>query len=119
MWRGMPTRGRSCTPILKKEGIAAKLFRKYPALLKSSADLHQAIMQEQLVPHRAPETEWERQMLRTEVKHYIDTSGLAYSYNEFYTQNMPDKGCMGNAAKRFVCKSAANQRRNVCRRTFP
>ena len=37
------------------------------------------------------ETEWERQMLRTEVKHYIDTSGLAYSYNEFYTQNMPDK----------------------------
>lgn len=30
-------------------------------------------------------------MLRTEVKHYIDTSGLAYSYNEFYTQNMPDK----------------------------
>ena len=41
--------------------------------------------------HRAPETEWERQMLRTEVKHYIDTSGLAYSYNEFYTQNMPDK----------------------------
>ena len=75
----------------EKEGIAAKLFRKYPALLKSSADLHQVIMQEQLAPHRAPETEWERQMLRTEVKHYIDTSGLAYSYNEFYTQNMPDK----------------------------
>ncbi len=25
------------------------------------------------------------------VKHYIDTSGLAYSFNEFYTQNMPDK----------------------------
>lgn len=48
-------------------------------------------MQEQLAPHRAPENEWERQMLRTEVKHYIDTSGLAYSYNEFYTQNMPDK----------------------------
>ena len=48
-------------------------------------------MQEQLAPHRAPETEWERQMLRTEVKHYIDTSGLAYSYNEFYTQNMQIK----------------------------
>ena len=43
-------------------------------------------MQEQLAPCRAPETEWERQMLRTEVKHYIDTSGLAYSYNEFYKQ---------------------------------
>ena len=89
MWRGMPTRGSSCTPI--KEEIAAKLFRKYPALLKSSADLHQAIMQEQLAPHRAQETEWERQMLRTEVKHYIEVSGLAYSYNKFYAQNAPDK----------------------------
>ena len=76
--------GQKLHTYFEKEGIAAKLFRKYPALLKSSADLHQAIMQEQLVPHRAPETEWERQMLRTEVKHYIDTSGLAYSYNEFY-----------------------------------
>lgn len=75
----------------EKAGITAELHRKYPTLLKSSADLHQAIMQEQLAPCRAPETEWERQMLRTEVKHYIDTSGLAYSYNEFYTQNMPDK----------------------------
>ncbi len=42
-------------------------------------------------------------------KHYIDTSGLAYSYNEFYTQNMPDKVAVENAAKRFVCKSATNQ----------
>ena len=83
--------GQKLHTYFEKEGIAAKLFRKYPALLKSSADLHQAIMQEQLAPCRAPETEWERQMLRTEVKHYIDTSGLAYSYNEFYTQNMPDK----------------------------
>ena len=83
--------GQKLHTYFEKEGIAAKLFRKYPALLKSSADLHQAIMQEQLAPHRAPENEWERQMLRTEVKHYIDTSGLAYSYNEFYTQNMPDK----------------------------
>ena len=83
--------GQKLHTYFEKEGITAKLFRKYPALLKSSADLHQAIMQEQLAPCRAPETEWERQMLRTEVKHYIDTSGLAYSYNEFYTQNMPDK----------------------------
>ena len=83
--------GQKLHTYFEKEGIAAKLFRKYPALLKSSADLHQAIMQEQLALCRAPETEWERQMLRTEVKHYIDTSGLAYSYNEFYTQNMPDK----------------------------
>ena len=75
--------GQKLHTYFEKEGIAAKLFRKYPALLKSSADLHQAIMQEQLVPHRAPETEWERQMLRTEVKHYIDTSGLAYSYRIF------------------------------------
>lgn len=48
-------------------------------------------MQEQLAPHRAQETEWERQMLRTEVKHYIEVSDLAYSYNKFYAQNMPDK----------------------------
>ena len=75
----------------EKAGIAAELHRKYPTLLKLPDDLNRAIMQEQLAPHRAPETEWERQMLRTEVKHYIDTSGLAYSYNEFYTQNMPDK----------------------------
>ena len=33
----------------------------------------------------------ERQMLRTEVKHYIEVSDLAYSYNKFYAQNMPDK----------------------------
>ena len=64
--------GQKLHTYFEKEGIAAKLFRKYPALLKSSADLHQAIMQEQLAPCRAPETEWERQMLRTEVKHYID-----------------------------------------------
>lgn len=31
------------------------------------------------------------QMLRTEVKHYIEVSDLAYSYNKFYAQNMPDK----------------------------
>ena len=83
--------GQKLHTYFEKAGITAELHRKYPTLLKSSADLHQAIMQEQLAPCRAPETEWERQMLRTEVKHYIDTSGLAYSYNEFYTQNMPDK----------------------------
>ena len=83
--------GQQLHTYFEKEEIAAKLFRKYPALLKSSADLHQAIMQEQLAPHRAQETEWERQMLRTEVKHYIEVSDLAYSYNKFYAQNMPDK----------------------------
>ena len=71
--------GQKLHTYFEKEEIAAKLFRKYPALLKSSADLHQAIMQEQLAPHRAQETEWERQMLRTEVKHYIEVSDLAYS----------------------------------------
>ena len=71
--------GQQLHTYFEKEEIAAKLFRKYPALLKSSADLHQAIMQEQLAPHRAQETEWERQMLRTEVKHYIEVSGLACS----------------------------------------
>ena len=30
-------------------------------------------------------------MLRTEVKHYIEVSGLAYSYSKFYAQNAPDK----------------------------
>ena len=78
--------GQKLHTYFEKAGITAELHRKYPTLLKSSADLHQAIMQEQLAPCRAPETEWERQMLRTEVKHYIDTSGLAYSYNEFYKQ---------------------------------
>ena len=48
-------------------------------------------MKEQLAPRRAPETEWERQMLRVEVKHYIDVSDSAYSYNKFYAQNMPDE----------------------------
>ena len=76
--------GQKLHTYFEKAGITAELHRKYPTLLKSSADLHQVIMQEQLAPCRAPETEWERQMLRTEVKHYIDTSGLAYSYNEFY-----------------------------------
>ena len=101
--------GQQLHTYFEKEEIAAKLFRKYPALLKSSADLHQAIMQEQLAPHRAQETEWERQMLRTEVKHYIEVSGLAYSYNKFYAQNAPRQSGMGNAAKRFVFQSAANQ----------
>ena len=83
--------GQKLRAYFEKEGITAEMHRKYPTLLKLPDDLNQAIMQEQLAPHHARETEWERQMLRTEVKHYIDTSGLAYSYNEFYTQNMPDK----------------------------
>ena len=86
--------GQKLHTYFEKEGIAAKLFRKYPALLKSSADLHQAIMQEQLAPHRAPENEWERQMLRTEVKHYIDTSGLAYSYPDGFGEAYPLTGLM-------------------------
>ena len=83
--------GQKLRTYFEKAGVTAELHRKYPTLLKSSADLHQAIMQEQLAPHRAQETEWERQMLRTEVKHYIEVSDLAYSYNKFYAQNMPDK----------------------------
>ena len=110
--------GQKLHTYFEKEGIAAKLFRKYPALLKSSADLHQAIMQEQLAPCRAPETEWERQMLRTEVKHYIDTSGLAYSYNEFYTQNMRIR-LHGKRCKAICLQICRKSRRNVCRRTFP
>ena len=83
--------GQKLRIYFEKAGVTAELHRKYPTLLKSSADLHQAIMQEQLAPCRAAETEWERQMLRTEVKHYIEVSDLAYSYNKFYAQNMPDK----------------------------
>ena len=104
--------GQKLRTYFEKAGVTAELHRKYPTLLKSSADLHQAIMQEQLAPHRAQETEWERQMLRTEVKHYIDTSGLAYSYNEFYTQNMPDKvaSCSSEGSARWwtantICSS--------------
>ena len=83
--------GQKLRTYFEKEGIAAELRRKYPSLLKSPDDLHRAIMKEQLAPRRAPETEWERQMLRVEVKHYIDVSDLAYSYNKFYAQNMPDE----------------------------
>lgn len=72
--------GQQLHTYFEKEGITTELHRKYPTLLKLPDDLHQAIMREQLAPHHAQETEWERQMLRTEVKHYIDTSGLAYSY---------------------------------------
>ena len=84
-------RGQKLRTYFEKAGIAAELHRRYPTLLKLPDDLHRAIMQEQLAPHRAQETEWERQMLRTEVKHYIEVSDLAYSYNKFYAQNMPDK----------------------------
>ena len=83
--------GQKLRTYFEKAGIAAELHRRYPTLLKLPDDLNRAIMQEQLAPHRAQETEWERQMLRTEVKHYIEVSDLAYSYNKFYTQNMPDK----------------------------
>ena len=83
--------GQKLRTYFEKAGIAAELHRRYPTLLKLPDDLHRAIMQEQLAPHRAQETEWERQMLRTEVKHYIEVSDLAYSYNKFYAQNMPDK----------------------------
>lgn len=83
--------GQKLRTYFEKEGIAAELHRKYPDLLKSPDDLYQAIMREQLVPYREPETEWKRQMLRTEVKHYIEVSDLAYSYNKFYAQNTPDK----------------------------
>lgn len=80
--------GQKLRAYFEKAGIAAELHRRYPTLLKLPDDLNRAIMQEQLAPHRAQETEWERQMLRTEVKHYIDTSGLAYSYNEFYWESL-------------------------------
>ena len=83
--------GQKLHTYFEKAGIAAELHRRYPTLLKLPDDLNRAIMQEQLAPHRAQETEWERQMLRTEVKHYIEVSDLAYSYNKFYAQNMPDK----------------------------
>ena len=83
--------GQQLRIYFENEGIAAELHRKYPTLLKSPDDLYQAIMQEQLVPYREPETEWERQMLRTEIKHYIEVSDLAYSHNKFYAQNTPDK----------------------------
>lgn len=83
--------GQKLHTYFEKAGIAAELHRKYPTLLKLPDDLNRAIMQEQLAPHRAQEAEWERQMLRTEVKHYIEVSDLAYSYNKFYAQNMPDK----------------------------
>lgn len=83
--------GQKLRTYFEKEGVAAELRRKYPGLLKSPDDLHRAIMKEQLAPRRAPETEWERQMLRVEVKHYIDVSDLACSYNKFYAQNMPDE----------------------------
>ena len=82
--------GRQLRTYFENEGIAAELHRKYPTLLKSPDDLYQAIMWEQLAPCQAQETEWERQMLRTEVKHYIKVSDLAYSYNKFYAQNTPD-----------------------------
>jgi len=110
--------GQQLHTYFEKEEIAAKLFRKYPALLKSSADLHQAIMQEQLAPHRAQETEWERQMLRTEVKHYIEVSGLAYSYNKFYAQNAPTKW-HGKRCKAICFPICRKSRRNGCRKTFP
>ena len=75
--------GQKLRTYFEKAGVTAELHRKYPTLLKSSADLHQAIMQEQLAPHRAQETEWERQMLRTEVKHYIEVSDLAPAVSKF------------------------------------
>lgn len=110
--------GQQLHTYFEKEEIAAKLFRKYPALLKSSADLHQAIMQEQLAPHRAQETEWERQMLRTEVKHYIEVSGLAYSYNKFYAQNTPDKVAW-ETLQSDLFSNLPQIKRNGCRKTFP
>ncbi len=114
----MPTRGRSCAPILRKRVSPLELHRKYPAMLELPDDLHRAIMREQLAPHRAQETEWERQMLRTEVKHYIDTSGLAYSYNEFYTQNMPDKVAWKTLQSNLFANLPQIKKRNVCRRLF-
>ena len=80
--------GQQLRTYFEKAGITAELHRKYPAMLELPDDLNRAIMREQLAPHRAQETEWERQMLRTEVKHYIDTSGLAYSYAQrVYREN--------------------------------
>ena len=55
--------GQKLRAYFEKEGITAELHRKYPTLLKLPDDLNQAIMREQLAPHHAQETEWERQML--------------------------------------------------------
>ena len=58
-------------------------------------------------------------MLRMEAKHYTDTSGLSYSYNEFYTQNMPDKAVwklLQSGICSQICRKLMAERG---RRTFP
>ena len=46
-------------------------------------------MLELLMLYRLPDADWERQMLRTEVKHDIKESNLDYSYGQFYSENVP------------------------------
>lgn len=81
--------GQVLQSYFQMEGIAQSLQRKYPELLQAPGALNEQIMLELLIPYRLPDADWERQMLRTEVKHYIKQSNLEYSYGEFYSENVP------------------------------
>lgn len=81
--------GQVLQTYFQTEGIAKSLRRKYPELLQTPGALNEQIMLELLMLYRLPDADWERQMLRTEVKHYIKESNLEYSYGKFYSENVP------------------------------
>lgn len=58
-------------------------------VLQAPGALNEQIMLELLMPYRLPDADWERQVLRTEVRHYIKESNLEYSYGKFYSENVP------------------------------
>ena len=81
--------GQVLQTYFQTESIAKSLQRKYPELLQAPGTLNEQIMLELLMPYRLPDVDWERQMLRTEVKHYIKESKLEHCYGRFYSENAP------------------------------
>lgn len=86
------------------EGIADKLRRKYPDLLKTEGALDEQIMSALFPPAREQEQDFDRYLLAHEVRHYVRESNLENSYDVFYQECAPNKAEWTALRKSLVAK---------------
>ena len=84
--------GFKMTPTFEKTQEQVQMTqRPKMKLLGEDGNIFAIMGRASLLLKNAGQSDKAKEMLRTEVKHYIEVSDLAYSYNKFYAQNMPDK----------------------------
>lgn len=110
--------GQKLRTYFEKEGIAAKLFRKYPALLKSSADLHQALCRNSLYPTVRRKPNGNDKCCERK----LSITLKSVTWHTATTNSMP-KICPtkwhGKHCKAICLQICRKSRRNGCRKTFP